>query len=194
MTKEEILTSYYADNGKKLHRLIDMLLLKFGGLSDKDNADFYSLGNAIFMNVLNRWNPDEGTAFETYLSICLNNKIRSEISKRNCRKRAGNLNTVSLDACIGDDEDSYITLIADDTNIEAELIDNNALSETMEAYLRKLSPLQRDILYMLADGSPSDEICIKLHIRYKDFCSHMAVIRSYDKVKIFFKNQFNLFS
>ncbi len=184
MTKDEILVSYYADNGKKLHRLIDMLLLKFGGLSDKDSADFYSLGNSIFMNVLNRWDPDEGTAFETYLSICLNNKICSEISKRNCHKRAGNL--VSLDTCIGDDEDSYITLIADDTNIEAELIDNNALSSTMEAYLRKLSPLQRDILYMLADGSPSDEICIKLHIKYKDFCSHMAVIRSYDKVKILF--------
>ena len=33
---EQILITYYADNAKNLHRMVDKILLKFGGLSDKD--------------------------------------------------------------------------------------------------------------------------------------------------------------
>ena len=35
--------AYYADNAKKLHRTVDKILQKFGGLSSKDLDDFYSL-------------------------------------------------------------------------------------------------------------------------------------------------------
>ncbi len=33
---EELLKAYYADNAKKLRGLVDKILSKFGGLSDKD--------------------------------------------------------------------------------------------------------------------------------------------------------------
>ena len=41
----ELLEAYYADNAKKLHKTVDRILLKFGGLSEKDRDDFYSLAN-----------------------------------------------------------------------------------------------------------------------------------------------------
>ena len=39
----DILNAYYADNAKKLHRTVDKILIQFGGLSNKDMDDFYSL-------------------------------------------------------------------------------------------------------------------------------------------------------
>lgn len=40
---EQILITYYADNAKKLHTIVDKILIRFGGLSGKDFDDFYSL-------------------------------------------------------------------------------------------------------------------------------------------------------
>ena len=33
---EQILITYYADNARKLHRMVDRILLKFGGIYGKD--------------------------------------------------------------------------------------------------------------------------------------------------------------
>lgn len=49
---EQILYRYYADNAQKLHRIVDRILLKFGGLADKDRDDFYSLANEVFVDVM----------------------------------------------------------------------------------------------------------------------------------------------
>ena len=51
----KILNEYYKDNAKKLHKVADKILQKFGGLSDKDYQDFYSLANDVFVDVLKRW-------------------------------------------------------------------------------------------------------------------------------------------
>ena len=42
---EQILSAYYENNARKLRGTVDKILLKFGGLSDKDRDDFYSLAN-----------------------------------------------------------------------------------------------------------------------------------------------------
>ena len=38
---ETILITYYENNARKLHRVVDKILIKFGGLSNKDLLDFY---------------------------------------------------------------------------------------------------------------------------------------------------------
>ena len=62
---EQILNIYYVDNAKKLRRMVDKILLKFGGLSDKDLDDFYSLANEVFVDVIKRY--DSSQIFETFL-------------------------------------------------------------------------------------------------------------------------------
>lgn len=52
---EQFLNAYYENNARKLHRTVDRILLKFGGLSNKDMDDFYSLANEIFVDVLKRY-------------------------------------------------------------------------------------------------------------------------------------------
>ena len=40
---EELLKAYYADNAKKLRGLVDKILSKFGGLSDRTGTTFIRL-------------------------------------------------------------------------------------------------------------------------------------------------------
>ena len=53
--QSDILDTYYADNAKKLHKTVDRILCKFGGLSSKDTDDFYSLANEVFVDVMKRY-------------------------------------------------------------------------------------------------------------------------------------------
>ena len=82
---EQILTVYYSNNAQKLHNTVDKILLKFGGISDKDVDDFYSLANEVFVNVMRRY--DGTQSFDGFLYSCLLNKIKTEITRRNREKR-----------------------------------------------------------------------------------------------------------
>ncbi len=76
---EEILISYYENNAKKLHSVVDKILLKFGGLSGKDRDDFYSFANEVFVDVMRRY--DGGQSFDGFLYSCLSNKNRDNKKK-----------------------------------------------------------------------------------------------------------------
>ena len=73
-----ILDMYYADNAKKLHKAVDKILFKFGGLSDKDKDDFYSLANEVFVDVMRRY--DNAQSFDGFLYSCLSNNELVSIS------------------------------------------------------------------------------------------------------------------
>lgn len=80
-TMGRVLEGYYADNARKLRRVVDRILLKFGGLSNKDMDDFYSLANEVFVDAMGRY--DGAQSFDGFLYSCLSNKIKSEITRRN---------------------------------------------------------------------------------------------------------------
>ena len=83
--QSDILNTYYADNAKKLHKTVDKILCRFGGLSGKDTDDFYSLANEVFTDVMKRY--DYKQSFDGFLYSCLSNKIMTEITRRNREKR-----------------------------------------------------------------------------------------------------------
>ena len=62
---ERILSDYYQNNAKKLHRTVDKILLKYGGISDKDLDDFYSLANEVFVEVMGKF--DDSQSFDAFL-------------------------------------------------------------------------------------------------------------------------------
>ena len=119
---EELLKAYYADNAKKLRGLVDKILSKFGGLSDKDRDDFYSLANEVFVDTMRRCEDIE--AFDVFLYACLSNKIKTEMSKINCEKRKADRMSVSIDAPAGDDTGLTVgDLIADRFDMENEVFE-----------------------------------------------------------------------
>ena len=182
---DQILITYYADNAKKLHKVVDKILLNFGGLSDKDMDDFYSLANEVFVDVIARY--DDSQSFDGFLYSCLLNKIMTEMTRRNREKRKADRMSISIDTPIGDDENSTIgDMIADDYTIEKEVINQEEREEwrkEVKEYLDSLSPLQRRIAFLLSDNNTPDEICEELHITIKHFENSMKRILSDERIK-----------
>lgn len=182
---EQILIAYYADNASKLHKLVKKILLKFGGLSDKDLDDFYSLANEVFVDVMRRY--DGLQPFDVFLYSCLSNKIKTEMTRRNREKRRTDIMSVSIHTPIGDDENSTIgDLIVDNFTIEKEVFEKNKRGEWRKEvyeYLSSLSPLQRKIAFLLSDNNTPDEICKELHITIKHFENSMKRILADERIK-----------
>lgn len=184
---DKILITYYSNNAKKLHKMVDKILLKFGGLSDKDLDDFYSLANEVFVDVMRRY--DCSQPFDGFLYSCLLNKIKTEITRRNREKRKADRMSISIDTPIGDDENSTIgDMIADDLTIEKEIFDKNeeGYSKKMLLYLSRLSNLQKEVLRLNIAGYLPVEIREELHISEKEYAECYAAIHAYRNVSVLF--------
>lgn len=182
---EQILITYYANNARKLHRVVDKILFKFGGLSDKDLDDFYSLANEVFVDVMKRY--DDSQSFDGFLYSCLLNKIKTEITRRNREKRKADRMSISIDTPIGDDEKYTIgDVIADSNTIEDKLFGKEKREEwrkEVAEFLNGLSPLQRKIAVLLSDDNTPEEICEELHITLKHFENSTKRILADEKIK-----------
>lgn len=181
---EQIINSYYADNAKKLHGMVDRILLKFGGISNKDKDDFYSLANEVFVDVLKRY--DGIKPFDGFLYVCLSNKIMSEITKKNRYKRKADRMAVSLDTPVSEDNDCTIgDMLADDFNMEEEVFgDISAMTFRLERYLAGLSERQKEILKLLSYCYGAMEIQKMLHMTPHEYEDALGDIRSYENLKL----------
>lgn len=181
---EELLEDYYSNNAKKLHKMIDSILLRFGGISNKDMDDFYSLANEVFTDILKRY--DISRSFDAFLYSCLTNKIMSEFTKRNRDKHKVNTMSMSLDSPIGDEDGLTIgDILAGSFDMEKEIFgDVNAVTFKLEKYLATLSRKQKKILELLSYYYRAAEIQELLHITQKEYEDALDCIHSYEKIKI----------
>ena len=183
----QILDSYYANDAKKLHETVNKILMKFGGLYDKDKDDFYSLANEVFTDVIKRY--DNSRSFDVFLYSCLCNKIKTEITRRNREKRKADRMSVSIDTPVGGDENSTIgDMIADKFSVEKEVFekDDAKYSRKMLLYLNKLSHLQKEVLRLNIAGYLPGEIREELHISEKQYAECYTAIHSYRNVSVLF--------
>lgn len=186
--QSDILNAYYADNAKKLHRVVDRILSKFGGLSYKDTDDFYSLANEVFADVIKRYDYEQ--SFDGFLYSCLSNKIMSEITKRNREKRKADRLSISLEATNDKGEDySLLDCLASDFDTFEEASkrqENGEYCNKVQQYISKLSNQQVNILNLLIDGYKPNEIRQILKMSSKEYTDSMQIMRSYENVKVLF--------
>lgn len=199
MTREELLTEYYAHDAKKLHNLVDGILKKFGGISDKDLDDFYSLANEVFAIALEDFNGT-GT-FDGFLKFRLSNKIKSMITARNRKKRANievrklpdgrteNIyhSDLSLDEPIySDGKESFLgDLISSDFSIENEISEEIGISfsDKTTRYIKNLPSFTQKVALMICEGYDPGQIQENLHITNTEYLNHMKLITSYEYIK-----------
>lgn len=184
---EQILNEYYKDNAKKLRGKVDKILKNFGGLSDKDYDDFYSLANAVFVDIMGRY--DGVQEFDGLLHTSLNNKIMTEITRRNRQKRQADRNSISIDTPIGEDEESTICdFISSDCNVEQEVIREEKCDENVETFLSSLSNIQRKIIELKMGEIEKEEIIEKLGISNGEYNNAMKSIQMNENLSLFTKN------
>lgn len=185
---QPILDTYYADNAKKLHKVVDRILSKFGGLSNKDMDDFYSLANEVFADIMKKY--DESQSFDGFLYSCLSNKIMTAITKRNREKRKAARMSISLDATNESGEEccllDFIPSDFDTFEEVAKRQEGGQYQDKVKQYISKLSNRQVNILNLLIDGYLPIEIQLILEISSKEYTEDLKTMRSYENVKILF--------
>lgn len=182
------INTYYADNARKLHKVVDKILFKFGGLSNKDMDDFYSLANEVFVQAMRRY--DHTQSFDGFLYSCLSNKIMTEITRRNREKRRADRLSISLDSVNQEEEEcSLLDFIASDFDTfeeAAKTQENGQYQDKVQLYISKLSNLQVTILNLLIDGYKPNEVRGLLEISQREYAENMQTMRSYENIKILF--------
>lgn len=201
----KVTEQYYANNAEKLHKVVDGILKGFGGLSQKDKDDFYSLANEVFWIAVNDFNGKGD--FNGFLHSRLALKVRSMITERNRQKRAdieivknkdGSIKriyhqTLSLDAPITTSIEGEVfnlsELVASDFDLEHEVMSLGNIHECGQAnvYLDRLSIIQRNIVLCLVDGYKPGEIRECLSISEREYADCMMGIRSYENISVLFE-------
>lgn len=198
---EQILNSYYENEAKKLHKLVDKIVnRKFGGTANKDMDSYYSSANEVMFDMVknNRYNSSKGD-FEGFLYSALvkafiddykhdtrdkrTTKIEVEVDGK--RKKIP-IPDVYLDAPIREDENTTLgDMIKSDFDIDSELAkeDKEYQDERVEKYLSSLSKVQRQIIEMQMEDVSISIIKQKLGLSDKEYERQFNQIKSFDNIK-----------
>lgn len=184
---DQIILSYYKDNAKKLHHMVDRILFRMGFSGTGEEEDFYSLANEVFVEVMQRY--DKLQSFDGFLYSCLCNRFKTEMTRRNRQKRYCDRYAVSMDAPVGDGE--YTTLgdlLVGDFNIERIVFEDQeeGFSRKMLLYLGRLSELQREVLRLTTADYTPEEIRAELQISRKQYSDCNAAIHSCRNISVLF--------
>lgn len=185
LEQERIMNSYYDNNARKIHSVVNKILRKFGGISNKDVDDFYSLANEFFVFAL--VNCSNNDTFDSFLYGILWNKIRNEITKRNREKRKTDKMSIPIDSPIGDGSATLMDIIASDFSVEKEVFGwEDERSSKVERYLDSLSKKERKVVELLADSFRPGEIKEILHMSEKEYQDIMIGIHAYENISLLF--------
>lgn len=160
----DYLEYYYANNGEKLKKMVDGILVNFGGISDKDKDDFYSIANEVFVSVYKNYR-DGKQSFGTYLRNCILNKVKTEISKRNAIKRKAEIDSLDCD-------ESPIDVV-DDKDFEEEFLSGESAKKMFES----LSRLGQKIVRLRLENKSDVEIKEELGITSRQLEEEMKKAR-----------------
>lgn len=198
---EQKIKTYYENNSRKLHKLVDQVLKKLG-FREIAHDDFYSLANEVFVKALN--NYDNKKDFDGFLYSCLYKKFCTAMT-RNCRAKRcckisveridekGNkiieqeiIPDIYLDAPVKGIDMTYGDCTAGTNTVESQIFVEGQDDWHIEVreYLNALSPMQRQIALMIAYGYTLQEICDELHITKSHYNNSVKRIFSDDKTKI----------
>lgn len=179
------LEPYYENDGKKLSKLVDEILIRLK-YYDVEKDEFVSLADEIIVNAM--YDYDFTQDFNGYIYRCLENKFKTEMTRRNRYKRQADRMALSLEEKVGNDDKNVTIgeLIADKNTVESEIFKEKKEEWRREVkeYLEKLSPLQRKIAFLMSDNNTPDEICEELHITMKHFENSLKRILSDERIKI----------
>lgn len=154
---------------------------KFRGMYESiklDYDDFESLAGIELTKAMQTFNSDKSNIF-TYATGVITKKAMTEL--RNCTKR-----DKRKALHIAESVDALDQTIVDSISYVDSDSSKDVLSEKMKAYLNKLSKLQRDVLFAMAQGYTNEEIVAKFKITEKDRAEACSAIKSYRNVSVLY--------
>ena len=214
MHYKEILESYYKVNedkpeesAKKLHNVVDKILKRFGGITDIDRDECYSIANLEITKYV-KSQLDKGIEdfdedqFNGFIYFAISNKIKTYMTRKNRGKRCQIVVTkegdqevkqyvypTSLDNLMSDDgETKYIDVIPSDFDIDKEL-NISVEDELVQLFLDSLPEIQKKLLLMKMENIPVCEIKESLELTENEYTQCMQSIRESTMINLFNKKR-----
>lgn len=180
---EMILEEYCCNEMKKLKQVCYPILIKVGGISEKDYDDFYSIALDALADSVLRYDKTKNCQFNTFLIGNIKRKFNTEIRDRNRNKRIPSKQIDSLSNLITEDGMELSELIPSSFDTYEEACGNNFGGTKIERYLNCLSIDQRKIVSLLSKGYKAIEIRELLHMTNKQYSQNLAAIQAYENVR-----------
>lgn len=214
---QPFINSYYENNAKKLHSVVDRIFNKYyGGTVNKDIDEFYGVATDVIMEIRQNHTYDPSKSdFDAYLYRAILFGLKSEFKKRTCAKRAtkieekdenGNLildkngkpkriaiPDIRIDAPLKDNgELTFGDTLKSDFNTEESLTEiTNGYSDKIELFLSKLSDIQKKIIDLIMKNYSTLEIKKSLNLSDKQYRDAWNIICSYDNKRILFNEKYD---
>lgn len=203
LNKEQlaIIDEYCCDGMKKLKKLCNPIIMKIGGISEKDHDDIYSLAQFLLYKSVKNYDKDNanGASFKTFFYNILSRRIYATYIRdknRQCRSNTrisknGEvifIPDVSLDAPTEETQDIK-EKIASDYNVEDASEFDFTVDENVENFMSSLSNIQRKILEMKMKEIPTDKIRSELGISAAKYAKEMESIKLNEGLLVFTKNR-----
>lgn len=165
MVDERIINEYYKDNASKLRGIIDCIIVKMGGIYDeREREDFYSIGNEVFASVIKTY--DEGkSSFVTYLTNCLSNRIKSEITRRTAKKRMAEISSLDSEEAME---------VMDDSDFEEDFLSEESAKKLFDS----LSKTGQKIVRLRLQNKTDVDIRKELGLTNRQFEDELKKVRS----------------
>ena len=209
MHYKEILESYYKVNedkpeesAKKLHTMVDKILSQFGGITDFDRDECYSIANLEITKYV-KSQLDKGIEdfdedqFNGFIYFAISRKVKMHITRKNRQKRCkivtkmedGNeikeyIYPTSLDNLMSDDgKTKMIDIIPSDFDIESSIDVGELLNlgENVVKYISSLGCIERKIADLIMQGCNSTEIKNILKLSDKEYNTYLSDMKEYEK-------------
>lgn len=209
MHYKDILESYYKVNedkpeesAKKLHNVIDKILKQFGGITDIDRDECYSIANLEITKYI-KSQLDKGIEdfdedkFNGFIYFAISRKVKMHITRKNRQKRCKIVTKIedgkeikeyiyptSLDNLMSDDgKTKMIDIIPSDFDIESSIDAGELLNlgENVVKYIASLGCIERKIADLIMQGCNSTEIKSILKISDKEYNTYLSDMKEYEK-------------
>lgn len=182
--QQELLLFEYAENNmKKLKYICNPIIVKIGGISEKDYDDFYDIAIEALLDSCLRYEDDKGCQFKTFLIGNICRKVKSEIRDRNRKKRIPSKLIDSIDNLIFDEGMGLSEVIPSSFDTHKEAFGTDIKEGKIEKYLNRLSIRQKKIVSLLANGYKANEIREILHMTPKEYSQNLFAIQAYENVR-----------
>ena len=205
----QILESYYKVNennpeesAKKLHNVVDKILKQFGGITDIDRDECYSIANLEITKYI-KSQLDKGIEdfdedqFNGFIYFAISRKVKMHITRKNRQKRCKIVTRMedgkeikeyiyptSLDNLMSDDgKTKMIDIIPSDFDIESSIDVGELLNlgENVVKYIRSLGKIERQIADLIMQGCNSTEIKSILKLSDKEYNTYLSDMKEYEK-------------
>lgn len=191
--QQEFLDYYCENNMQRLKYISYQIFYKFGGISEKDYDDFYSIANMVLWNDIQSFDESKGISFENILKFHLRNKFKTAMTKRNRKKRGGTNDRygsqeVSLDAPVSSqdgNDTNLLEIISNDMKSDMEdQVTGLKYSDRVGKFLDNLSRRNRKIAMYIMVGYDPKDIKRILNISEREYNQAILEFRLYENICI----------